>query len=450
MRDASVSSIQNENGSTLFITLIGFLVVATILSGSTFLVPALWQNTRAYGQRALALQTAESGLQHAIAWISSNGIADFMTQYPYRSSQTAHTIPNGGSFYVVYDSVGHVLKSTGNYESATRDLAIDVTTNAEPVLFKQAIYSAIGSGGGQPVFRLDGSSRIIGDVSINAAEAGAVYFAWATQVTGNFHIGPGGDPDKVIDGDRPDPSTNIGGIVESSTETAAFVMPEYPTFPTGLPNCGAFTAGWWPPPPYYITQSGSYGKMNVESELIVDLTGGDVTILADELSVTGAGKITLRGNGKLRLYVKNKFTLAGSGSINAGGDATSLSMFYSGTTEFAVPGSAKFVGSVYAKSANVYIEGSGSSIGSIITGGSSVKLNGAASAIVRAIYAPNANLVMTGSAYLKGAVVAKTISLSGASIVEWAEVDYTELPVEIPEPGGADVITLFSKWRVMR
>jgi Tfp pilus assembly protein PilX len=238
--------LNNDKGSVLVIILACFLVVTIILSGSAVLVPVLWKSTNVYGQQVLALQTAESGLQHAIAWIRDNEITHFVTEYPHRDLHSAHVIPNSGSFYVNYDPDTHILTSTGKYESATRKLAIDVTATGKSILFKQAIYSSVESSDGQPVFRLEGSSRIIGDVFINASEAGAVWFDWSTEVTGDFHIGPGGNPDEVIKGVRPDPKTNIGGIVVNNTDKATFVMPKYPDLPTNLEYKGSFTAGWSP------------------------------------------------------------------------------------------------------------------------------------------------------------------------------------------------------------
>ena len=174
------------------------------------------------------------------------------------------------------------------------------------------------------------------------------------------------------------------GKVKNLPEPREYPLPEFPEFPL-LPYKGDFTAGWWPSPPYSITEAdgdGWYGRLAVESELNIYVGSGTRIIRADELSVTGDGKMNIIGSGKLILYV-NKFVMDGGASINRNGSESQLHMYYSGTGKLSLGGNTKFRGSVYAKDAPIDITNSGGITGHIITGGSEVKITGDATAHVR-------------------------------------------------------------------
>jgi hypothetical protein len=447
----------DDRGSIVLTLLIGFIVVSTVLAGLTTLVPTLWRHSVGYGQHGLALETAESGLVHAQVWLEEHSLSEF-DSYPYNTKAKAHKIDSDSSFFVTYDSSKKTLTSTGQYGKSTRQLSLWVHEkpgNAE-MEFTQALYASIGNAPGKPAIELTGSSKIIGDVTINATHDKAVRLAWSTTIDGDLTLGPGADPERVIDGAQPY-QNHVTGLVHSLPETTTFELPDYPAFPNDLPHRGNFTAGWSnPSPPHTIAASGRYNRLEALSELIFDLTNGDLHIRARELRVTGSAKVNLRKNagvenGKLFLYVEEVFELAGSSHINRGGDPSDVFMYYSGSGSLSVPGATDYIGSVYIQRAALTIEGSGGIRGNIISGGPTITVNGDSSAVVRMLYAPLADITVTGSSTIRGSIVGNTLTGTGNVRIYYEEVNL-DMPITIPAPGGssggAGSIT-FSDWRIL-
>lgn len=79
---------------------------------------------------------------------------------------------------------------------------------------------------------MSGSSRILGDVGTNAVTAGAVHFSGNPKITGSLQIGPGGDPDQVLDApDWKGTDSWVEGGVSSASQPFDFDLPPFPEFP---------------------------------------------------------------------------------------------------------------------------------------------------------------------------------------------------------------------------
>jgi len=449
----------SDQGSVVLTLLIGFTVVSTILAGLTALVPTLWRHAVGFGEHGLALETAESGLVHAQAWLQEHSLSHF-DSYPYNSKENAHVIDPDSSFFVTYDSSRGSLVATGRYGKSTRQLSLWVheepAGNAE-MEFTQALYAAIGTVPGKPAIELTGSSKIIGDVTINAAHDGSVRLAWSTTIDGDLTLGPDADPSRVIDGAQPY-QNHIAGLVHTLPQVTEFVLPEYPEFPNDMPNRGNLISGG--NSRLNVAASGRYNILQVSgsSTLTFDLTKGDLHIRAKELRVTGNAHVYLKknsgsDNGKLFLYVEDVFELSGSSTINAHGDPGDVFMYYSGGGKLSVPGATDYVGSVYVQKAALEINGSGGILGNIISGGPSITVNGDSSAVVRVMYAPLANIVVTGSSTIRGSIVGYTLTGTGNVRIYYEKVNM-DMPITIPAPGGSDGnggtgSIMFYDWRVL-
>ncbi len=96
-----------------------------------------------------------------------------------------------------------------------------------------------------------------------------------------------------------------------------------------------------------------------------------------------------------------------------------------------VSGAGTAANSVYTPEGNVTITGSGNLKNGAMAGGNSVELSGGIEP-PKYIWAPNAQVSLSGSANVEGRVIGKNIALSGSSKIFYEMVDY-ELP-EIPAP----------------
>lgn len=401
------------------------LILASIL---TLLGFTIWH----YSSRdILGAERAEKKMQaYYLAKSGADAVAQYIITNPDNIDMSAYVeslidAPESNPIKLDEDTPGHfnvkvdrdkdnslVITATGTVDSIKESVQIKLHQRENIPEIDVALFANSNINMGQ-----SGSSKIIGDVATNAEQPGSIYFPWSAYIKGNLFIGPNGNIDKVITGARPNPKDNVEGEIHKLEAIRNYELPDFPDFPSNLPNRGAFEAGWNPSPPYHIYHDGRYSKITVLSELVVHIGDQDRIIVTDDLIVEGAGKITLNktGKGKLYLYVGNEFKILNSGTINNRGQASDVILYFKGSGTINLGGNTKFVGCVHLENANLIIANSGGITGHIITGGNHIEISGAASAHVRAIYAPNAHVKMKGSGSLTGALICKSFEAEGNS-----------------------------------
>lgn len=288
---------------------------------------------------------------------------------------------------------------------------------------------------------MTGSAGISGPVGTNNTQAGGVSFSGTAGVSGSFYISPNADPDSIFTVPGHNTIGNHIGSLLVMEEEPQYPLPAYPAVPDLPQRADEVLA--WNNDNVTINEDGHYNLIKTNSyTLNIDVGQGVRTLVVDNFTINGSGRVNIIGNGLLRLYVTNEFNLSGSSTFNANGDAENVMLYYGGANTFRVDGATQLVGSVYVHSANVEIVGSGGVTGHIITGGSSVNITGNASAYVRMIYAPNALVSLSGSGHVRGAVVANSCVMTGGT---WITYDAAAHLGEIPgiigggnEPGGSE------------
>lgn len=444
--------IRDQRGMAL----VAVLIIASIL---TILGTTIWYySTRDVmeadrtGKKMQAYYLARSGADAVAQYIMTNPDNIDMAKYVESLINSPESDPvklDGvpGSFKVKVtkdEDKSLVIISTGIVDNVKDSARLTLNrANVTPSL-DVALFTATSINMGQK-----GSAKIIGDVATNAEEPNSVYFPWSAYIKGNLSIGPNGDIDKVISGARPNPKDNVEGMIQNLNATRTYELPKFPEIPTSLPFRGIVEAGWNPSPPYPISNDGAYSDIIVYSELIIHIGEQDRTIVVDNLTISGSGKITLNrtGNGKLYLYVKNKLDIQDAGRVNVTGQPNDVILYYKGSDTVHVGGDTKFVGCAYLEKADIKIGNSGGITGHIITGGKYVEISGAANAYVKAIYAPNAHVKMTGSGNLKGALVCDTFEADGSATLTYDGSVMDTFP-DMME-GGDSVGTTYYKglWR---
>ncbi|MTI81181.1 MAG: hypothetical protein FH758_09880 [Firmicutes bacterium] len=279
-----------------------------------------------------------------------------------------------------------------------------------------------------------GSAGINGDVLTNSVERNSVDFASSTFIkNGNLYIGPDADWNEVVKFKK-SPATNIpDGEILNLSSTRSYPLPAFPQFPKNLEYRGDLDTKWISGEYYEISdnestddgyyQFGSYGSITVRGNrtLVIKLDGEDRVLRVKNLDIK-QGKIVLQGEGKLKIYVENDFSIGGGSKVNNGGNNNSLDIYYKGDKKgkqkLKFAGNTAFVGSIFAQSANVSLSGSNNIDGNIITGGSKVSVSGNADGYPLLMYAPNADLKVTGSGIIRGTAVVKEGTLTGNSRIK--------------------------------
>lgn len=403
------SFLNKEDGITLT-TILLLISVLTILGVTiSHISVSQFQNSVNEENRLSAYYIAKSGA-NIVAGAIENSIIDPMDLVNKVSSPT--NLNNGNFVVRVTENANKfIINSEGTVKNITQNVILELSqVGAFPPL-DHAIF-ADGN------INLQGGPVVTGDIGTNQSNEGSIRIDGNPKIEGDLYVGPDGSSDTV---ETPD-WYKLEGEIHNLQEEQEFPLPEYPEFPTYLPYFSeTFTAGWWPSPPYYINNSIWYDKIEVQSELIINIYDEDLIIRADEFIVSGSGKVTINkhGSGKLKLFVSEKFELNGSGTVNNNGDPDDVFMYYSGDHTLNPSGNTKFFGSVYVEKADIEITGSGGIIGNIISGGDTVRISGDASALVRTLYAPSADIIFTGSGKAKGAVLGNNVHMQGGSSVEY-------------------------------
>lgn len=399
------------------------LILASIL---TLLGITIWN----YSSRdVLGAERAEKKMQaYYLAKSGADAVAQYIITNPDNMNMSHYIeslidAPESTPTKLDEDTPGHfrvkvekdrdnnlVIASTGTVDNINETVQVKLYPNKNIPVIDVALFA------GNEI-SMKGSAKIIGDVATNAEQPESITLSNSSIIEGNLYIGPNGDINNVITG-----SANVvKGEIRKLKNVRNYELPNFPDFPSNLPYKGKFEAGWNPTSQHHIYHDARYSEITVLSELVIHIGDQDRIIVTDELAVTGNGKIILRktGKGKLYLYVKNEFKIAGSGTINNEGEISDIILYYKGDKDMKIPGATKFVGCAYLEKANLEVIGSGGITGHIITGGNYVKISGGSSAYVRAIYAPNAHVEISGSGSLTGALICNSFNISGGSILTY-------------------------------
>lgn len=341
--------LRSQKGAALPVALMVLLVLS-------LLGTALWQYSTADAVQVAraenemrAYYLARSGADATAAWMV-NPVNDGGRLI---GSTSAPKEFGGGTLVVdVYrnpDARSEIIirsVATVNEVQVTAGLTLQEITGARPI-FGSAVFVATS-------ITLENEARVYGDVEIRPE--GTVVIKNQGSITGQiFRI------------DR---------------------TPALPPFPDDLPRKGDVEVR---NRTVVINAPGHYNEIEVEGngELIFDTGtgGGDLRVRVGELEIKNQGRLTVRGNSRLLLYV-DEFEGLNNSAINEAGDPSRLIMFVSRDVEL--------------KNATCFYG---------------------------AIYAPGVDMEMKNTASINGAVVAKSIELKNKARLTYGEIDETGLPI---------------------
>ncbi len=366
-----------------------------------------------------------NGCGHASYTTSPDGKSLWICYHAYTGTNTQ----SGRFVFVEPYTVGSEGVIVGNGSGHPQPISTEMTIDVNPMPLAEKISgwdeSTETPGSPEPLpdgvfatesISLKGSSQIIGNIGTNAVEAGSVDFSWSAEIEGDLWIGPDGDWTKVVTGARPDPAENVTGEIKPLPLAKEYLLPQFPGFPA-LEGKEDLVAGWQSEDSCVINESGAYGNIDVTNELTINVGDEDIEVVADNLSVTGSGRILVNrtGSGRLILYVIDGFELANNGKINPDGSYDDVFLYYAGGEALDFGGSTVWNGSLFAEKADVTLGGSGGMTGPIVTGGNTVNLSGNGQIDAGVFYAPNAVLKVTGSGSIRGVVISRNLELSGSA-----------------------------------
>lgn len=447
----------NRQGSMLVGLL--FLLAFTLIIGVPVLHAAATINQTSVNNQlqAQAFYVAEAGVQRAYNIIAGMEYSELPAVGAFLFTFSIEDQPMATGWYTVsarlisdtdieiisVGNAGGSASAGGGYSASA--------SSSRKLSLKPKVGPPGGSGGplDATLFAADsidfsGSSWVTGNVVSNTSRSKSITMPGTTQIRGNLTIGPNAIDSIVLDltqKKNPRPIAEAVTVLPVKNLSSVRTYPDYnlPAFPTNLDHLGSYD-GVLP-----IISDVWYDSISVSSTLVINV-GNDVRkIRVGSLSFPkGNGKINLVGAGRLELYIDTDMTPIDSGNaINKLGDPNRVAIYYAGTRTFEVSGDGLLNGSVYAASANVLIANSGNSVPLIVTKGSAVTVSGGVSTDML-LYAPKAAVQLLGSASVHGAVVCKSVLISGNSSIvksDSAGLSYSKL-----FPGSGSIEISGSTW----
>lgn len=176
-----------------------------------------------------------------------------------------------------------------------------------------------------------------------------------------------------------------------------------------------------------LTKDTKIKNINLETDsglgtdTIIDIGSNTINLYVDSLKIAAENKLKISGSGTLNIFVKDTFTVNGSGSIDTGGNPNKLNIYYGGPSTITLGSGISIGGSFFAKESEIDMSdgGSGNTIaGNIISGGEKITIGGGNSIEGKYIIAPKAHVIFNQN--FNGVIICDTFTASGDSQIKYA------------------------------
>ena len=448
----------------IIIAMLLILAPAIVISSNT----EVFQTTR-YDNRMQAYLYARSGIDAALGWLIQDGElnSNFKASTGYNGlaymkgsldnmsiSDTEQNIDSDISVSMMYTPLGVIISSTGVYNDYSREIQLTMTlTTIKSPAFEmpdKALFVQNTDPDNVNVLDLTGNAGVIGNFGALTLTYDALNFGNQQYIEGDIYLNA--DNFEVMDTDDPfGVLTSDEFQIITSADMAAFPPPLFPDLPDILiqydetqnlvdasGNLLNNTTGAELDLQADSSTAYVFGDFTVKKLLNINLNYEDRVIVVDTLDIGGdINLINTGASGTLSIFVKESITIS-SAILNggaAGGDPLALNIYYSGESEPDFNGNAKVYGSIITKTSDLIINGNVEVHGHIIVGGVKAQINGVSVLDSRLVYAPNAHVVIAGTAQITGAVVADTAKVIGTGDIIYQPMDISSLPPGVfPDP----------------
>lgn len=282
-------------------------------------------------------------------------------------SETDIQVPNcyGKYSYTIAGdkSAGYTITSTGKYNGAQRttEFVVEVESGGnEYAVFAKGNISIKNSGLIDWYNYKNGDSPLV--VGTNSTEDDAVYLSNSAILNGDVQVGPGGNPDDIIETKNSSEHNGKTSVASSVYEPSPVVVPEsLNKAPSGKSITSNTT----------ITTSGKYSAINLGNSKKLTITGNVEMYITGNVTLGNSSSIEIAKGSSLTLYYKGSLTtqnsssinnlnkipvnlkimgLPGSSAINIKNSSDIYGVIYTPDSDFIIHNSATIYGSVIAKS----------------------------------------------------------------------------------------------------
>ena len=274
------------------------------------------------------------------------------------------------SYTVTGDSsTDYTIQSTGVFNQAEKK--VYSTLKIESPMFEDPFFSESGfdiknstllDGYDSDNGLYGGSNKGPTKMGTNSTEAGAVNIGDNSLITGDVIVGPGGDPEDVIE---------LGDGAEITGQTsAAEEEKELPSIsPPSLSYKGSEPTGT-------ISSSGRYDEIKLSNSEKLTIDGDVVLVINDNVEIDNSAILEVTEGSSLKLYIGANFKITNSGHINNLTKKPPQCKIYSTASsgvQYLWDNDSVFYGAVYAPKAFIEVKNDSRIFGTLI--GDSIKLD---------------------------------------------------------------------------
>lgn len=423
---------KKKKGASLIIVLM-VLAVAMIFSSVT--LTTISKTTKANASEKKSedmLFSAESGLEYGIAWFNKNksGLGTYFNGKPTNSSVIYSD--NINSLRVEVRVVEVISNKKYIIESIAGNKKVSVymeNQGSSTITINTAVY-------GKNNITLEGG-YVLGNIETSSFSNGSITASNDATITGNVIIPPNGNLNVfnwTMDWKQKP------NVVRKDSEInyLPLVLPTFPDKFTLSQKANVSLAGGETNPYFSISGNSYYDRITIDKNrtLQINTNGVDTIIRIANLEMI-QGKIVINGTGKVYLYVDNCIRV--KGYVNVEGNKNNLAIYCNNSNTLSFDNETIINGSIYLSNASLVLANSGSVTGNIVTSGTSIQLSGASNNL-QVIYAPNASISLVGGASIKGAVIGKSIYLTGG-----AKIEFTNQSIDFQPPTSVEGSSNYKK-----
>lgn len=351
-----------------FVALVMLVIAILLIAGIGLLSLGLDSRILAIRDTAgsIARCAADSGLTKAVYEMNQK-----LQAKPWDGSTlpqvTDEDLPNcdaAFSYIITGDSIsGYSVEAVGKYLTAEKivSCALGLKSRFDYAILTRADITMANSAL-VGWYNYDANDKMF-SIGTNSIEEGAINLKHGATVEGNVIIGPGGDPDLVIDGS----GATITGETYAATETYNFPSATVPMGLQEAPSQGDLKD------PAVITTSlkcdsinlGNGETLTIDGDVSIYVTG-DVTLgNSAELQIVDAGT---NPDASLTLYVEGDVEVKNGGAFNnLAQDPQKLKIYGLDSCEnIILKNSSEFYGAVYAPNAYVELKNSAAAYGAVV------------------------------------------------------------------------------------
>lgn len=364
--------------------LVVILMLLLSISGMTMLQIGRDARLRSIGSSTdiAAYYAAEAGIERAL-YLMNKALEAGSWTINDLPTLTAESLAGVNAHYTITSSgtpaTGFTITSVGRSGTATRTVRATVKLTS-PFAMNYAVLSRQDLGLKSKALVKGFNSadlsqqNLRADIGTLSSKKGSIDIKNNVEVYGDVYIGPGGDPDVVVDmKNRSD--------VEGEMFTLLFEPPldpvSAPTLPGG--NQGllsdkkkggtiVLTA----------SDSGIYSGIDIGTKGQMKIEGDCVLVVTGDVSLGNRAEIVIDQNGSLKMYLAGDFDAKnGAGVNNENRTPSKFKLYGTGNAQkIDLKNDTDFYGAVYAPNAVVTLHNGGKAIGSIIADNFELKNSG--------------------------------------------------------------------------